>query len=182
MWLLLHYSVFPFNDRQDVFEALGASQPNDKLYQPCHFSQTSNIFTFYILWSRLDKMKLIGAFEKWSSIKQIFPVFGITMIRMQLRSERFYQNQGQRDVIRLIGGSEIYVKVSGYAWHKYRLMVDVCSFYSLKRQLSVPMFNFYLINSNIKVFVKSTSQGECTVQNLRGEYFIEGSEGRWCRS
>ena len=76
---------------------------------------------------------------------------------MQLRSERFYQNQGQRDVIRLIGGSEIYVKVSGYDWHKYRLMVDVCYFYSLKRQLSVPMFNFYLINSNIKVLVKSTS-------------------------
>ena len=35
---MLHYSVFPFNDREDVFEALGASQPYDKLYQPCHFS------------------------------------------------------------------------------------------------------------------------------------------------
>ena len=73
----------------------------------------------------------------------------------------------------------MYVKVSGYDLHKYLLKLWIFfTFYFLKGQLSVPMFNFYLINLNIKAFVKSTShsEGESLIYILSGR-IIEGDEG-----
>ena len=137
---------------------VGASafQHNESLYRPCHFSNLHH-FTCHILRSRLDKIKLIGAFEKWSSIKQIFPVFGMRMIRVSLsrdlsilpesRSEKCYMAE------RTKGGSECNVKVSGCITPQ---STDG-GYWIILHQLSAPLFNFYFINLNIKVFVKSTS-------------------------